>query len=64
MNYILIFGLLIGWALIVVGCWLGWQLLGQNGRVLLRLDALEKQLEQSEANGGKALKPAQAEGRP
>ena len=27
------------------GCWLGWQLLRQNGRILLRLDELEKRLD-------------------
>jgi len=27
------------------GCWLGWQLLRQNGRMLLRLDELEKRLD-------------------
>jgi peroxiredoxin len=27
------------------GCWLGWQLLRQNGRMLLRLDEIEKRLD-------------------
>jgi peroxiredoxin len=31
-----------------VGCWLGWQLLRQNGRMLLRLDELEKRLDELE----------------
>ena len=64
MNYILIFGLLIGWALIVVGSWLGWQLLGQNGRFLLRLEALEKQLENREASREKELAPTEANAEP
>jgi peroxiredoxin len=34
--------------LVVAGYWLGWQLLRQNGRILLRLDDLEKRLEVSE----------------
>src|SRR2546430_4319204 len=32
-------------------CWLGWQLLRQNGRVLLRLDEIEKPLEELEFGG-------------
>src|SRR6266567_4875735 len=34
--------------IIGTGCWLGWQLLRQNGRVLLRLDELEKRLDDLE----------------
>ncbi|HTL55014.1 MAG TPA: sulfotransferase domain-containing protein [Candidatus Limnocylindrales bacterium] len=45
MNYILICGLIAGYMFILAGCWLGWQLLSQNGRILLRLDRLEKQLD-------------------
>jgi peroxiredoxin len=33
------------------GCWLGWQLLRQNGRTLLRLEALEKCLEELDLEG-------------
>jgi hypothetical protein len=29
-------------------CWLGGQLLGQNGRILLRLEALEERLDEIE----------------
>src|SRR3954470_21834397 len=36
--------LVLAWAAIVVGGWLGWQLLRQNGRMLL-LDELEKRLD-------------------
>jgi peroxiredoxin len=32
------------WLLIAVGLWLGYQLVRQNGRILLRLEAIEKQL--------------------
>src|SRR6266481_8699071 len=43
--------------LLIVGvaCWLGWQLLRQNGRILLRLDELEKQLDELEF--GEAAEP-------
>jgi peroxiredoxin len=33
------------WLAILAGGWLGWQLLRQNGRLLLRLDELEKRLD-------------------
>ena len=36
------------WILIGAGCWLGWQLLRQNGRILLRLDELEQRLDELE----------------
>jgi peroxiredoxin len=35
------------WVGVAVGGWLGYALLRQNGRILLRLDALERQLRQS-----------------
>jgi peroxiredoxin len=62
MNHVFIFGLIIGWALILAGCWLGWQLLGQNGRILLRLDTLEKQLDKQQVPDEKMV-PTQAGGR-
>jgi peroxiredoxin len=40
----LVFGTVLPWLLIVVGAWLGYQLVRQNGRVLLRLEAIEKRL--------------------
>ena len=39
--------------------WIGWQLLRQNGRILLRLDALEQRFDESEFGG-----PATPEGLP
>jgi peroxiredoxin len=39
------------WLLIGFGCWLGYELVRQNGRILLRLEALEKSLEQISAQG-------------
>src|SRR3974377_1028496 len=46
MNYILIGGLAILLLAIVVGLRLGWELLQQNGRMLLRMEALERRLEE------------------
>jgi peroxiredoxin len=43
--------MVLGW-LIIVGCgWLGWQLLRQNGRMLLRVEALEQRLDELEFGG-------------
>ena len=39
----LVFGTVLLWLLIAVGAWLGYQLVRQNGRILLRLEAIEKQ---------------------
>src|SRR5215472_6801390 len=41
----------LSWLFIGAGCWLGWQLLRQNGRMLLRLAELEKRLDELEFGG-------------
>src|SRR5438876_9523366 len=48
MNPPLIPALALAWVAILAGGWLGWQLLRQNGRMLLRLDELEKRLNELE----------------
>src|SRR6516162_1540820 len=45
MHKVLITGLALAWGVIVAGCWLVWQLLRQNGRLLLRLEELKKRLD-------------------
>jgi peroxiredoxin len=45
MNYILIFGVIVLLAAIVAGFRFAWELLQQNGRMLLRMEAMEKQIE-------------------
>src|SRR5262245_38277242 len=40
----LVFGTVLPWLLIGVGGWLGYQLVRQNGRILLRLESIEKRL--------------------
>src|SRR5262245_2865160 len=40
----LVFGMLLPWLLIAVATWLEYQLIRQNGRILLRLEAIERQL--------------------
>lgn len=41
---LLIFGMVLPWLLLGLGCWIGFQLIRQNGRILLRLEGLEKQI--------------------
>jgi peroxiredoxin len=40
----LVFTAVLPWLLIAVGVWLGYQLVRQNGRILLRLEAIEKRM--------------------
>jgi peroxiredoxin len=40
----LVFGTVLPWLLLGGGMWLGYQLVRQNGRILLRLEAIEKRL--------------------
>ncbi len=49
-SYLIVL-LTFAWLAILVGGWLGWQLLRQNGRFLLRLDELEKRLNELEFGG-------------
>jgi hypothetical protein len=51
MNYVFVLAVLAGGAMSLSACWMGWQLLRQNGRILLRLDELEKRLNELEFGG-------------
>jgi peroxiredoxin len=44
-TYILITGLALAWTAILAGAWLGWHLLQQNGRILVRLNELGSRLD-------------------
>jgi peroxiredoxin len=55
----IVFGTVLPWLLIAVGSWLGYQLVRQNGRMLLRLEAIEKRLSPRPAE-----KPREAGGLP
>ncbi len=46
----MIVGLLLPWIIVCFGCWLGFQLVRQNGRILVRLEALEGRLGRSGAD--------------
>jgi peroxiredoxin len=51
------------WLLLGFGCWLGYQLVRQSGRILLRLEALESRPEQKRA-GDSTQAPAPSTGLP
>src|SRR5688572_33158913 len=48
---LIVFGMALPWILIGLLCWFGYQLILQNGRVLLRLDELKAQLAELPAAG-------------
>ena len=58
MNYILLLGLFLLLAAVVASSSLAWQLLKQNGRMLLRIESLEKRIEEMPL--GEATDPAAA----
>src|SRR4051812_39638573 len=41
---VIVLGTILPWLLIALGTWLGYQLVLQNGRILLRLESIEKRL--------------------
>src|SRR5689334_6239075 len=55
MSHFLIVVVCIGWVAIMAAAWLGWQLLRQNGRILLRLDDIEERLHELEFGDGEEL---------
>ncbi len=46
---LIVFGMVLPWLFLAIGCWLGYQFLRQNGRILLRLEMLQTQLGQLRA---------------
>jgi len=54
MNPLLFIGMIVPWLIIGLALWLGFQFLGQMGRMLLRLEAIEQKLQQL------ALQPSSA----
>jgi peroxiredoxin len=57
---LLVFGALLPWLIVALGCRLGYQLVQQSGRILLRLEALEDRLTQlgSDRMPARGLEPA------
>jgi peroxiredoxin len=45
-SIVIVFSLVLTWSIVGLGCWLGYQLLRQNGRMLLHLEALEQRVGQ------------------
>src|SRR5260370_41726853 len=60
----IIFGMVLPWLLLAVGCWLGYQLLRQNGRILLRLEMLQSQFGQLRAALAEETAPPPPRGLP
>src|SRR5262245_2464377 len=60
----LVLALILPWILLLFGCWLGYQLVRQNGRVLLHLERIEERLGAVRAMPAPAarLAPAESEG--
>src|SRR5262245_65484991 len=54
----IIFGMTLPWLLIALVTWLGYQLVRQNGRILLRLEGIEQQLSLSKRAPAKPSKSA------
>jgi peroxiredoxin len=48
---LIIFGMVLPWLLVAVGCWLGYQLMRQNGRILLQLESLSQRLGHAHGTG-------------
>jgi peroxiredoxin len=59
---LILFGMLLPWLLLGFGSWLGYQLLRQNGRILVRLEQLEEILKQQSAAAPPAGTTAPPEG--
>jgi peroxiredoxin len=57
---LILFGMILPWVLLAVSCWLGWQLLRQGGRILLRLEAIEERMAALNL-GSQAAPPQQPE---
>ena len=57
---VLLFGIVLPWLVVslfvALGCWLGFQLVHQNGRLLTRMEALDQRL--SQMSMAPALAPA------
>jgi peroxiredoxin len=56
----IVFGTVLPWLLVAVGSWLGYQLVRQNGRILLRLEAIDDRL----TPHGREKQPPEAHGLP
>jgi hypothetical protein len=57
---VLVFGDILPWLVVAVGCWVGFQLLRQNGRILLRFEQMERQLAQLSVTAQAAPGPPSA----
>jgi peroxiredoxin len=58
----LVFGIVLPWLLVGLGCWLAYQVLRQNGRILQRLEAVEEELARLGGGGQAAVAAGPARG--
>jgi hypothetical protein len=61
---LILFEAIFPWLIVAMGCWLGYQLVRQNGRILLRLEAIEERLATRSAALAPAAAPAAPRGLP
>jgi peroxiredoxin len=61
---VILLGILLPWLFVGIGCWLGFQLVRQNGRILVRLEALEQRLKPIEPAAARAAAPSVPAGLP
>lgn len=60
MSALIILGVVLPWLLVAVGCWIGFQLMRQNGRLLLHLENIERQLMQVMTGAGASARAPHA----
>ena len=49
----------LAWAIVGIGCWIGYLLIKQNGRILLHLDSIEQQLVELRSHSPPTFAPPQ-----
>src|SRR6266705_922108 len=61
MNAPIVLGVVLPWIIVAAGCWVAFQLMRQNGRLLLRLENVERRLMQIAAASRAAAGAATAQ---
>lgn len=62
MDGVLVMGLVVPWLVLLLGCFVGYQLVKQNGRILIRLDRIETDLQKTWKAGAPASVEALQQG--
>src|SRR5438874_1558419 len=61
---VILLGILLPWLFVGLGCWLGYQLVRLNGRILVHLEALEQRLKPIQPAAAPAAAPSAPAGLP